>query len=92
MLLAGARGSTAEELAGALHAEDDAAWHLARNRLELELTALADYEMTGSPDAVPLTLEPTNAFFGRTGYPFHEDYLDELAANYGAGIHCTGLR
>ena len=40
MVLAGARGSTAEELAAALHVEDDAAWHLARNRLELELAAV----------------------------------------------------
>jgi serpin B len=88
MVLAGARGSTADELAAALHVKtNDASWHAARNRLELELAALANYQMAGNPDAVPITLEPTNAFFGRAGYPFHQDYLDILAANYGAGVH-----
>jgi serpin B len=88
MVLAGARGQTAEELASALGVgADDAAWHLARNRLELELTALADFELPGDPDAVPLTLEPTNAIFGQVGFPFKQPYLDTLAANYGAGMY-----
>jgi serpin B len=88
MVLAGARGRTAEELASALGVgADERAWHLARNRLELELMAMADFELPDNPDAVPLTLEPTNAMFGQLGYPFKESYLDILAANYGAGMN-----
>jgi serpin B len=90
MVLAGARGETAEELASVLGVGgDEEAWHLGRNRLELELTALADFELAGNPDAVPLTLEPTNAIFGQVGYPFKPAYLDILAANYGAGMNAV---
>jgi serpin B len=88
MLLAGARGSTAAELEAALGVGDDQeVWHTARNRLELELAALSRQSLAGNPDATPLTLEPTNGFFGQTGYPFKQPYLDTLAANYGAGAH-----
>lgn len=90
MVLAGARGQTAEELADALGIpSDDPAWHLARNRLDMELAALADHQLPGNPDAVPLTIELTNAIFGQAGYPFKSDYLDTLAANYGAGMHAV---
>jgi serpin B len=86
MLLAGTRGDTAQELGGALGVGGDLeAWHVGRNRLELELIALSGLELPDNPDAVPLTLEPTNGFFGRTGYPFKQPFLDTLAANYGAG-------
>jgi serpin B len=34
-----------------------------------------------------MTLEPTNGFFGRAGYPFKQPFLDILAANYGAGAY-----
>jgi serpin B len=88
MALAGARGRTAAELATALGVSaDQDTWHLARNRLELDLAALGNYDPPGGGDAVPLTLEPTNALFGQTGYPFKPAFLDVLAANYGAGMN-----
>ena len=90
MVLAGARGQTADELAAALGVgQMGSDWHLARNALELELAALADYEPPGDGVAVPLTLEPTNAIFGQAGYPFKQDFLDILAANYGAGMNAV---
>lgn len=88
MVLAGARGGTADELAAALGVGQlGPDWHLARNALELELAALADYDPPGDRVAVPLTLEPTNAIFGQAGYPFKQGFLDILAANYGAGMN-----
>lgn len=88
MVLAGTRADTEEELAAALGVGvDQDVWHLARNRLELDLAALASYDPPGEGDAVPLTLEPTNALFGQTGYQFKRDFLDVLAANYGAGMN-----
>jgi serpin B len=90
MVLAGARGETAEELASTLGVGvDKSAWHPARNRLELELAALADYVPPGGGDAVPLTLERTNSIFGQAGYPFVPDFLDLLAANYGAAMNAV---
>lgn len=87
MVLPGARGQTADELTSALGVADQDAWHLARNRLELELVALADAPSPHGPDAVRMTLEPTNAMFGQVGYPFKQPFLDTLAANYGAAMH-----
>ena len=88
MVLPGARGETAEELASALGVgADKSAWHHARNRLELELSDLNNREPPGNRDLVPMTLERTNAIFGQVGYPFEQDFLDILAANYGAGMN-----
>jgi serpin B len=85
MVLAGARGETADELARALQADAlGSDWHVTRNRLEL---SLSDGNRSLMPDAVPLTLEPTNAIFGQAGYDFKQEFLDTLAANYGAGMN-----
>ena len=86
MAYAGARGQTAQEMAAALGiGADQDAWHAARNRLELTLADISDSQPYEG-DAVPLTLEPTNAVFGQAGYPFKGDWLDILAADYGAGL------
>lgn len=86
MAYAGARGKTATELADALRIDmEPETWHAARNRLELDMIENA----AGWPprdDVVPLTLEPTNAMFGQSDYSFEEQYLETLAANYGAGL------
>ncbi len=89
MAFAGARGRTAEEMAAVLGVGPDAdAWHAARNRLELELADVSD-SLPHQGEAVPLTLEPTNAVFGQVGYPFKSDFLDILAQNYGAGMQAV---
>ena len=87
MVLAGARGQTAQEVEAVLGVGDQDAWHIARNRLELELMALAEEPSQRPPGTVPMTLEPTNAVFGQAGYPFKQQFLDILAANYGAGMN-----
>ncbi|MEA2676090.1 MAG: serpin [Chloroflexota bacterium] len=95
MVLAGAREETAAELAAALGATDlGEDWHAARNNLELLLDELSQFHPTSHhPDgvAVPLTLEPTNAIVGQSGYPFQEDFLDILATDYGAGMNALDI-
>jgi serpin B len=87
MAYAGARGETARQMEDVLGIGPDAsAWHAARNRLELELAALAAGEWQGEGDGVPLTLEPVNNAFGQVDYPFRPDFLDTLAAFYGVGM------
>ena len=85
MTYAGARGSTADQLARALWIDlASDAWHAGRNALELDL---AEPPAGALPkDVVPLTLEPTNAIFGQDGFRFESAYLETLAANYGAGL------
>ncbi len=91
MAFAGARGRTAEELAAILGVgPDPGVWHAARNRLELSLADVSGTLPSGS-EAVPLTLEPTNAVFGQLGYPFKTDFLDILAADYGAGMQAVNF-
>jgi serpin (serine protease inhibitor) len=87
MQLGGARGNTADEIATVLGVgNDEAAWHDARNRLELALASLQGRFLPGEGDATPLTLETANAIFGQTDYAFKEEFLDLLAAYYGAGM------
>jgi serpin B len=85
MTYAGARGTSATQLAGALGVGDDpSAWHQGRNDIDDALTRSATYE---TPDgSTPLTIEPTNALFGQDGFPFEPDYLELLARAYGAGL------
>jgi serpin B len=86
MTLAGARGNTAAEMRAVLGVEDDQAWHDARNRLELALLKSEGRSLPHHGNAVPLTLETTNAIFGQRDYAFRNPFLDLLAANYGAGM------
>jgi serine protease inhibitor len=89
MALAGARGNTAEEMRSVLRVSEDQAWHDARNRLELALTSQQDRSLPYDGDATPMTLEPTNTIFGQQNYAFRDDFLDLLAADYGAGMQAV---
>lgn len=90
MALGGARGNTADEMRSALGVTDgDEAWHDARNRLELALASLEGRPVPREGEATPLTLEATNAVFGQANYAFRDEYLDLLAANYGAGMQAV---
>lgn len=90
MAYAGARGETATQIADVLRIElDDGAWHAARNRLDQELTMLAKWRPSGDEEMVPFTLEPVNTMFGQAGFPFRPEFLDTLAASYGAGLQAV---
>jgi serpin B len=79
----GARGQTAAQLAELLGmSTDDAAWHAARNTIELGLMG----ERPSPPSLQPIRLEPTNAIFGQRDFPFEQEYIDTLAVYYGAGM------
>jgi len=80
MLYAGASGTTAAEIAQALHFNLPAPrLHPAFDALDLALT-----RPPGDDSAFRLTL--VNAAWGQRDYPFLPTYLDTLARYYGAGI------
>lgn len=85
MTWAGARGTTAEEMASTLHFElPDAALHAGMNRLALELDSREDIEV---PEGEPFTLRVSNAIWGLDDYPYEQPFIDTLAKDYGAGLH-----
>ncbi|WP_132059792.1 serpin family protein [Halorussus amylolyticus] len=98
MTYAGARGTTAEEMADALQfvlGQDDL--HPAFGALEAEFARRNEdgQEASGTTgpgdddeDAGPaFELSTANALWGEDGYPFREDFLDLLDAYYGAGMN-----
>ncbi|MCC7491142.1 MAG: serpin family protein [Fimbriimonadaceae bacterium] len=82
-VLAGARTTTASELAAALHFElPTARLHPACNRLDLELASRASASRGGAGFQLSLA----NALWGQQGYTFQDAFLDVLALHYGAGL------
>ena len=90
MLLPGTRGQTADEVAELLGAEDQTAYHAARNALDVSVTAVG--EVIGEGNAQPFTLRSVNALFGQDGFDIESDYLDILAINYGAGMNLVDFQ
>lgn len=75
MAYAGAAGSTATQMAAALHFElPEERLHAALNQLDLEL------------DGRSVRLDTVNQAFAQQGWPFLDSYLDLLATNYDAGL------
>ncbi len=89
MLYPGAKGATAEEMAAVMHLTvDDATLHAARTAIELALAAVPP--PLGDEDTrEPFAIRPANSAWGQGGYPFLDEYLTVLAANYGAGLRVT---
>jgi serpin B len=86
MLYPGARGDTATEIAEVLHLTvDDATLHGVRNHIDTALAASPPPAGEGDTRQ-PFTIRPANSAWGQGGYPFLEEYLGVLAANYGAGL------
>jgi serpin B len=78
MTLAGARGETASEIAGALEFHlPPARLHDAFNTLEQALDAL---------NGPGVTLSVANALYGQRDEEFRDAFLAQLARDYGAGI------
>ncbi len=83
MTYAGARGTTAQQMAGVLHISlppDEL--HPAMAALHADLLAV---EPADSGEE-PLRLSIANAVWGQQGYPFRAEYLDLLDEYYGAGL------
>lgn len=84
MTYAGARGTTASEMADVLSLGlDDHRIHAARNELDLLVTATPD----PGDDREPFTIKVANSLWGQRGYPFLEEFLVLLAEQYDAGMH-----
>jgi len=86
MTYAGAEGKTAEEMAEVFHfLMEDERLHPAFNALDQYLEGLADQEV---PDDMgeAFQLNIANAIWGQKDFHFESDFLDTLAANYGAGL------
>ncbi|MBI3681965.1 MAG: hypothetical protein HY235_16405 [Acidobacteria bacterium] len=80
MASAGARVRTARQLAQGLHsAFPQSQLHAAANALDLGLGGR-------SSDPQNFRLESANTVWGQRDYAFRQEFLDVLAANYGAGL------
>src|SRR3954462_2399342 len=89
MVLPGARGTTAQELASALEVSDATTWDAERNALDQTVGTAQGLMPDQADKAQPLVLTTANAIFGQVGYPFEQPYLDVLARDYGAGVQAT---
>jgi serpin B len=89
MTYAGARGETATEMREALHFDlDGVAFHQAMNTLDQVLAGRNREEPPG-PDDIErkVRLQVANALWGQQGFEFEQEFLDTLAADYGAGMN-----
>jgi serpin B len=85
MAYGGARCGTAVQMADVLHytlAGDQ--FHPAFNALALDLARRPDQANVDEKERFQLSI--ANALWGQDGWPFLPEYLDLLAANYGAGM------
>ena len=73
MLLPGARGATADEIAAVLGAEDAATYHPSRGALDAAVFEPGEPPVEG--DAEVFTLRAANQLFGQDGFPFLDAYL-----------------
>ena len=86
MTYAGAVGTTASEIATALHyALPPERLHPAFDALDLALASRGQ-GMQGA-DGGPMRLHVVNSVWAERTYTFKSDYLDVLGTNYGAGIN-----
>jgi serpin B len=87
MVYGGARGETQAQMADVLRFLPQAAQHPAFNALDQYLAGLGTSEQ-GSDEGQgdPFQLNIANAVWGQAGFPFRDDYLKLLAAQYGAGL------
>ncbi len=88
MTYAGARGTTAAEMARVLH------FTLPAEQLFPAFNALDLALQPGKPGEKeqPLELHGANALWGQQGYTFRSEFLDLLAQNYGAGMRLVDFK
>jgi serpin B len=86
MTYGGARGETATQMADVLHfTQPEGQFHPAFNALDLDLAARPDQAADVDEDE-RFELSIANSLWGQDGWPFLPEFLDLLAANYGAGM------
>jgi serpin B len=88
---AGAAGTTASEMASALHFTlPPERLHPAFDALDLALSARGEGK-TGA-DGGPMRMHVVNSAWAERTYSFKSDYLDLLAANYGAAVNLLNFQ
>jgi serpin B len=92
MTYGGARGSTATQMASAMHYTlPNVQLHPAFNALDLNLAQRPDQAANvDEKDRFQLTI--ANSLWGQNDWSFLPDYLDLLAVNYGAGMHLVDFK
>ena len=86
MTYAGARTDTEQQMADVLHFSlDQDDLHPTFNALDQELAGRG--EQVGAEEEGGFQLNIANALWGQEGYHFLPEFLDVLAANYGAGMN-----
>ena len=86
MTYAGAAGTTASEMASTLHFTlPPARLHPAFNALDRALVSRGQGWL--GADGLPMQVNIVNALWAEQTYTFRSDFLDTLAANYGAGVN-----
>ena len=91
MTYAGARGTTEQEMAQALH------FTLPQERLHAAFSALDQALASRGANVAKeqgerFSLHVANALWGQQGYPFQPAFLDVLAQNYGAGLRLLDFK
>jgi serpin B len=91
MAYAGARDTTEQQMAAAMHYTLPQDWlHAAFNGLDQELAGRG--QGAKGKDGKGFRLNIVNAIWGQKGYPFLAPYLDLLAEDYGAGLRTLDFR
>jgi serpin B len=85
----GARGETQAEMDAVLHADlagGGDALGSGFNAMDLSLAEVPGEYSIGDGESVELELATANQLFGQEGFAFHEEFLDALASDFGAGM------
>lgn len=92
MTYGGARGQTADQMAEVMHFTlPSEQYHPAFNLLSLDLSRRpAQAENVDPADRFQLTI--ANSLWGQDGWHFLPEFLDLLAANYGAGLRLVDFK
>lgn len=89
MTLAGAGGTTAEEMRAVLGVDEDARFNAGLNALSADLDGLAGTIELVDGTEVELALAGANQLYGQADVSWQSDFLDLLARDYGAGLHAV---
>ncbi|MBZ0307454.1 MAG: serpin family protein, partial [Anaerolineae bacterium] len=87
MTYGGARGETESQMAGALHFTlPQEALHPTFGALTQDFNTRAETPINSESEGQRLQLNIANSLWGQQGFPFRQDYLDLMSANYEAGL------
>ena len=91
MTLPGAGGRTASEMRDVLGVTEDARFHGGLNALSAHVDSLAGPVERADGSTAELALAGANQLYGQHDVGWEEEFLDLLAAEYGAGLRSVDL-